>query len=248
MNIVDTHTHLPGHTFGLTPRPIADLREEFRNEGLSGAWLMTTDGLLGDCGKHNDILAAAVKDDLDFFVPFGTVSPHDGAESAIKELRRCRFDLGMRGLKLHPWVQAFSLTHPAVLPILQEAGRLDMPVLFHDGTPPYSTPLQIAAAAEQVPGTTVILGHGGLDDLHRDAILACLRHDNVHICLCSVSSGNAREIIGECPAERMLFGSDGGFGGCLVRNAITKIRATGAPAEVQECILSTNAQRLLPLP
>jgi len=248
MKVIDTHTHLPGHAFDGTPRSAADLRKEFSGEGLSGAWLMTTDGLLGEVSANNDLLAKSAAAELDFFVTFCTVSPNDGADQAVAELVRARETLGMRGLKLHPWVQAFSLTNSAVLPIMKKAGALGMPVLFHDGTPPYATPLQIAAVAEKVPETTVILGHAGLDDLYTDSILACQRHSNVYLCFCSVSSGHIRTAINECPEERLLFGSDGGFGSLVVQNAITKVRATGVPETVLGKILFENPQRLLTLP
>ncbi len=228
MKIIDTHTHLPGNTFGMSPRTADDLRAEFSRDGLTGAWLMTTDGLVADARKNNNILAEAVREHLDFFVPFCTVDPRTGAENAVDELVRCHEELGMRGLKLHPWLQAFSMTHPAVLPIVHKAGELGMPVLFHDGSPPYATPLQISAVAEKAPGTIVILGHAGLDDLYQDAISACLRCNNIYLCCCSVSSGYMMEIFNRCPPDKLMYGSDGGVAVNIVKDAINKIMATGA--------------------
>jgi len=247
MRIIDAHTHRPGSLLGAPPRPIGELRREFEQDGLSGAWIATTDGLIRDTNRHNDLLAEDLRDHLDFFVPFCTVDPHQGAEAAIRELERCRKELGMRGLKLHSWLQAFSISNPAVVPILRRAGELRMPVLFHDGTPPYSTPLQVAAAAEQAPETTVILGHAGLDDLYRDAILACLRHPSIYLCLCSVSSGYIQEIIGRCPADRLLFGSDGGFGPGLVPSAADKILAVCEDQATLNRIFHENAEAILPV-
>ena len=245
LNIIDTHTHLPGYSFGSTPRSADELRAEFSGDGVSQSWIMTTDGLIGEPEKSNDILAETMREDLDFFVPFCTVSPHSGAEQALAELVRCHTDLGMKGLKFHPWLQSFSLTHPAVQPVMGKAGELGMPVLFHDGTPPYSTPLQIAAAAGRTPDTNVILGHSGLDDLYRDAILACNRNDNIWLCLCSLSSGYIREVIRQCPADRLLFGSDGGFGAGLVRDAVEKIYAACGDDSILEAIFYHNPRRLL---
>lgn len=246
MKIIDTHTHFPGTAFGCRPRSGDELREMFEAEGISKAWIMTTDGLLAEPARHNDLLAEGIRNHRDFFIPFCTVSLHSGIEAAIGELERSVRDLEMRGLKLHPWLQAFSLTHPAVLPILQEAGELGVPVLFHDGTPPYSTPLQIAAAAEKVPDTTVILGHSGLDDLFEDAILACLRQPNIYLCLCSLSAGHIQEIIRQCPVEKLLFGSDAGFFEHVAESAIAKIRGTGASEETLSKIFYENAVSLRP--
>ncbi len=246
MKVIDSHTHFPGTSFGCRPRSGEDIRNEFESGGLSGAWIMTTDGLLGEPARHNDLLAEGVRDHLDFFVPFCTVSPNEGTDAALAELDRAVGDLGMKGLKLHPWLQSFSPTHPAVLPILRKAGELGLPVLFHDGTPPYSTPLQIASAAEKAPETTVILGHSGLEDLYEDAILACLRHENIHLCLCSQSAGNISEIVRRCPAEKLLFGTDAGFGDSLIKPAIAKYLDLDISDETLKKIFHENAQALLP--
>jgi len=245
VRIVDAHVHLPGKLLGAAPKPIDELRREFENDGLAAAWIMTTDGLIRDTARNNDILAEAVSQHLDFFFPFCTVDPHEGEQEAIRELERARRDLGMRGLKLHPWLQSFSLAHPAIPAILQRAGELGMPVLFHDGTPPYSSPLQIAAAAEKAPGTAVILGHAGLDDLYGDAILACLRSPNIYLCCCSLSCGHIGEIIRRCPPEKLLFGSDGGFGSGIVASAIDKIRAVCDDEDILQAIFWQNPERLL---
>ncbi|MCG2661594.1 MAG: amidohydrolase family protein [Kiritimatiellae bacterium] len=247
MKIIDTHTHFPGHTFGCMPKTGAQLRREFKAEGIDAAWIMTTDGLLKDPVRHNDLLANGVKNHCDFFISFCTVSPHDNLTDTFRELERCACQLKMRGLKLHPWLQAFSMTHPNVVPILRKAGELEMPVLFHDDTPPYSAPLQIAYAAEQVPQTTIILGHSGLDDLWEEAVIACQRHPNIYLCLQGLSAGYIREIIKICPVEKLLFGSDGGFIPDLTRSAIAKIRCAGAPDTVLRQIFLDNPRRLLPL-
>jgi len=152
-----------------------ELRESFESAGISKSWLMTVDGLIENPECNNDVLAEFVKNDLDFFVPFCTVDPNrKKVDENISELERAKYELGMKGLKLHPWLQSFSITSAGLKPVLEKAGELDMPVLFHDGTPPYSTPLQIADIAEKTPKTKIILGHAGLDDLVEDAVLACL--------------------------------------------------------------------------
>jgi predicted TIM-barrel fold metal-dependent hydrolase len=246
VRIIDTHTHFPGALSGARPRPIEELREEFEKAGLCGAWLFTVNGLRKEAARNNDILAESTRGHRDFFVPFCTVSPHDGAEAAVKELERAHRALDMKGLKLHPWLQAFSLTHPAVLPILRKAGELGMPVLFHDGTPPYSAPLQIAAAAEKCPETTIILGHAGLDYLYNDAIIACNNLPNIYLCGCAVSSGYLRQIIENCNPDRLLFGSDGGSAENIIDYGIDKYLQLGLGEDILRRIFYDNPRRLLP--
>jgi uncharacterized protein len=246
MRIVDTHTHFPGTLLGAAPRPIEALRADFAEAGVVRAWIFTTDGLLRDPAAHNRLLADAVRGHRDFFVPFCTVNPHDGAEAAIRELERAVREDGMSGLKLHPWLQSFSLTQEAVVPILRRAGELGLPVMFHDGSPPYATPLAIGWAAEQAPGATVILGHAGLDDGTEDAIRACLRHPNVWLCLCCPSCGNLEEIARRAPPDRLLFGTDGGFADGVTDWYLAKLRAAVPSEGLRERILHENAERLLP--
>lgn len=245
--IIDCHTHLPGRRLGTTPRPLAEIRREFEADGLCGAWIMTTDGLYMDPAPHNEILAREVREHRDFFAPFCTVTPHEGAEPALGELERCARELGMRGLKLHPWLQAFSMTDPVVLSIVRRAGELGLPVLLHDGTPPYCSPLQIAYVAENAPGTTIILGHAGLDDLCGDAILACLRHANIYLCLCSLSAGSMKEVLNRCPHERLLYGSDGGLRPGIIAPAIAKLLSVTSDESLLRAIFYENPQRILPL-
>ncbi len=246
MNIIDTHTHLPGTLWAPSPRPIAEVRQELEAAGVCRAWICTTDGLVANPRGNNDVLADTIAEHRDFFVPFCTVGPYEGVDTALSELDRAKNELGMRGLKLHPWLQAFSMTDPAVVPILERSAALGLPVLFHDGTPPYCTPLQIAAAAEKVPQATVVLGHSGLDDLTEDAILACLRHPNIYLSLTSLSSGRMAQVIDRCPTDRLLYGSDGGVCPHLARAGIQKLTATGAADEVLQKIFFDNPSRLLP--
>jgi uncharacterized protein len=246
VKLVDTHTHLPGTLFGASPRPVEDIHRQFAAEGITQAWFFTTDGLIRDAARNNDILAEAVRGHTDMFVPFCTVDPHTGADAAIRELERCVGSLAMRGLKLHPWLQAFSLTNPAVVPVLQRAGELGVPALFHDGSPPYSTPLQIAWAAEQSPGTQIVLGHSGLDDLTDEAIRAADRHANVWLSLCGPSCGAIEEIVRRAPPEKLLFGTDGGgFVENLTAWYVAKIRACAPSDTLREMIFHQNAERLL---
>ena len=106
--------------------------------------------------------------------------------------------------------------------------------------------MNIIVCLKQVPETTVILGHAGLDDLYEDAILACLRHRNIYLCCCSLSSGYIEEIIRRCPVDRLLFGSDGGFASGIVEAAIEKLTETGASEDTLQTIFYRNPLKLIP--
>lgn len=247
LKIIDTHTHLPGNSFGNNPRSASELRKEFQKDGVCFAWLFTTDGLIKDCTKHNDILSNQIKDLQDFFCGFCTINPHEGLAACINEMKRAKEKLNLKGIKLHPWLQAFSVTQPLLVDLLKAAGDLEMPVIFHDGTPPYSEPLQIAYAAQRAPETKVILGHSGLDFMYQDAIAACNDLENVYLCLCSLSTGYIEKVLNSVPAAKLLFGSDGGFAPGLVRWAVQKIMRLDPPKSIHERIFWKNAALILPI-
>ena len=117
----------------------------------------------------------------------------------------------MRGVKLHPWLQGFPAHEPGLDPVCEAAAALGIPILFHDGTPPFSTPLQLATLARRHPATTIVLGHGGLHDLWREAVAAVQTTSNVHLCMCATPLYAMRAIVARCPLDRLLFGTDAGL-------------------------------------
>ena len=91
------------------------------------------------------------------------------------------------------------------------AAQWNVPVLFHDGTPCYSLPSQIALLARRHPATSIILGHCGLFEHWREAIAAMRYAENLWGCLCGPQSAALSEILQRCDRQRLLWGSDFGF-------------------------------------
>lgn len=78
----------------------------------------------------NDGLAEAAARAPDRLVPIGTV-PLQHTEMAMAELRRCVFDLGMRGIEIGTSVAGRELADPALRPFFQAAEELDILLLVH---------------------------------------------------------------------------------------------------------------------
>ena len=215
--------------------------------GIDVSVVFTYEGLLRPSAAANDSLAAWVGDAPKRLVAFATVDPRDPQASA--EIERCVRGLGMRGIKLHPWLQGFSAHDAGLQRVCETAAALGVPVLFHDGTPPFSTPLQLATLAHRHPATTIVLGHGGLHDLWREAIEAALTTDNVHLCMCGTPGYAMRAIVARCPLDRILFGTDAGLRPePRQRYAVLRVRQLGELGldDVQRAaILETNPRRLL---
>jgi uncharacterized protein len=245
MTVIDAHTHMNGRSFsgiaGFQPKRFLELMD---NAKIDQAWVFTLDGLYFDPSLHNDALIEFCASEPSRLIPFCTVHPR--YPNAIEELRRCILDLGMKGVKLHPWAQAFSTLDPFMDPLGDELERLGVPVVFHDGTPPNSSPLQIAYFAMRHPKIPVILGHAGLHDLWKEAIYAAERCPNIYLIPSGMPPFGIEHAIKRLPIERFLFGTDAGFGEPYWQLfQLEKIRQLNLDSQAEALILGGNAERIL---
>jgi uncharacterized protein len=160
--------------------------------------------------QENSDLAAVCAASNGRMVPFCTVNPFC-RDKAVAEFQRCVERLAVRGLKLHPWLQGAAPNSPVVDELCEMAAQWKIPVMFHDGTPCYSLPSQIALLARRHPATTIILGHCGLFEHWREAIAAMKYAENLWGCLCGPQVAAASELVRRCDLQRLLWGSDFGF-------------------------------------
>ena len=117
----------------------------------------------------------------------------------------------MRGVKLHPWLQGFS-AHERGLERVRGGGAAPRPDPLPRRHAAVLDPAPACDSAAAIPQTQIVLGHGGLHDLWREAIEAVLTTANVHLCMCGTPGYAMRAIVARCPIERLLFGTDAGFG------------------------------------
>lgn len=249
----DFHVHMPprgwvSHPFGTRRVACEEYVSLMDSAGVERSVVFTIDGLYRDTKRANDELYSWVAPQRLRLVPFCTVNPRDG-EFAVEEVRRCVTDLQMKGVKLHPWLQAFHPLEGCVDEVCAVAEHLGVPVLFHDGTPPYSTPLQIAQLAKARPRLTIVLGHSGLHDLWQEAVWAACRFSNIYLCLCATPVYAMQSIVRSVPRTQLLWGSDGGLSTSneyVVWRLRELSRAVSSP-EVLQAILVDNPGRLLGL-
>jgi uncharacterized protein len=212
MRRIDTHVHLydggwpPESPGGLSNRQMLDLMDELEIEQV---WISPVSGLIRDFQAFNDKLFEFTRIAPTRLRRFYVVNPVY-LDQAVDELHRVANTMDADGLKLHPWLQAFSVTYPCLDRVVAVCVEHNLPILFHDGTPPYSDSLQIAGVAERFPKAKVILGHAGLYDGYRSAIAAARRHKNIYLCVCGPAVGDTRAMISALGPDRILFGSDGG--------------------------------------
>lgn len=249
--MIDFHTHTPAWETASWLAGAAFGADEFvafmDSAGIDRAVVLSHDGLFNATPAANDRLASFVGRYPDRLVGFGTVNPR--SSDAVVETRRMFSSLGLRGLKLHPWLQGFSM-HEAVLdPICSVVASHNGILLSHDGTPPYSTPGQIAALARRHPSLPVVLGHGGLHDLWREALAMTVETPNVYLCICGTPPYAARSILGSAPSHKVLFGTDAGLSDRASQDyAVARVREIdgwGITPAQRQAMLVDNPGRLL---
>jgi len=249
MRIIDFHTHFDDQWLGRATPSEAELLAGLDRFGVQAACVFTLSGLYQDCPRHNDALAALARRHPDRLIPFATVDPKCGMR-AVDELERVLGDPVFRGVKFHPWLQAVapSMVRETMVELLRSAARHRVPVLFHDGTPPYATTFQVAAVARWVPEATIILGHAGLSDYVHAAGRLVRDIPNLFACLCGPRAGEIRSLVDTAGAEKCVFGSDfGSADWTILAEFLDNLFEAGLDADILDRILYRNAAKLLHL-
>lgn len=128
--------------------------------------------VLGFSAKHlgvavpNEMIAEYVASDPSRYVGFAGLEPTE--PSAVDDLRYAYHELGLRGIKLGPIYQNFDPCAPSLHEFYSEAERLEMPILFHQGTTfprraplKWANPVLLEDVALSFPKLRIIIAHLG---------------------------------------------------------------------------------------
>jgi predicted TIM-barrel fold metal-dependent hydrolase len=249
--VIDFHTHTPAWETATWLGGAAFGADEFvtfmDSAGIEQAVVLSHDGLFDPTPESNDRLAEFVNQYPDRLTGFGTVAVR--RKTAVQEAERMVGELGLRGLKLHPWLQGFSMHERSLDPICEVITAVGGVLLSHDGTPPYSTAGQIAALARRHPRLRVVLGHGGLHDLWRESLAMTQETENLYLCLCGTPPYAARRILAEAPPHKVLFGTDAGLSEKASQDyavaRVKEIDGWGITDAQRQAMLIDNPRRLL---
>jgi predicted TIM-barrel fold metal-dependent hydrolase len=240
-------------------RTIGDIAREYEELNILGvllAWDAET--ATGRPPLSNAFVARACRDHPRAFVGVGSVDPHKGTQ-AQDEVKRIA-ELGLKGVKLHPSLQAFAPDDEHFWPIFQSCEELGLVALFHTGTSgigagtpggqgirlDYSRPIRLDAVAAQFPTLQIVAAHFGYP-WHVELLAMALHKTNVWI---DISGWAPRHIPAEVVRDmrgrlqdRFLFGSDYPF--IHPRRCLEELAGMEIPEETLEKILVGNAARLL---
>ena len=251
--IIDFHIHFSSWGGVRTPEdtPERTLRR-LESVGVDGALIMPMAGLFSNCTDHktdNDRVFRYCAVAPERLFPAFTVNPYFGAP-ALEEIRRCSAERGAKVLKLHPWLQGFSVTSQEMDKVAALCRELGIAIIFHDGTPIYSHPLQMARLCKDFPGLKVLSGHAGLGDLWREAVVAAQPNPDFFLCLNGPRELAMAEIIRDVRPEQLCVGSDMSTSepdDIVLWFRWRSFRALGLPAGVQRIIEQETPARVLGL-
>jgi len=207
--------------------------------------LFTLGGLFRNFQASNDEIATAAHRFPQRIIPFGTVNPWYG-EDALKEMDRCVKVLKLKGFKLHPWMTSFPVNSELMYPIVEKLSELNVPVIIHSGTPPWSEPLQIGQLAKRFPEVKFIFAHMGITDLWKEALDIAKENSNVLLETSGAPTLAIKLAAQDIAPERIVFGSDtpfGGKGNLLFQ--MNKIKLLNLGSKTEELIFGGNLQRIL---
>lgn len=240
--LVDSHVHVDevralGWLHG--PEVILGLMDR---AGIARAGIMTYRDAPASGEDPCEYTAACVARFPDRFVGYVRLHPWYGQE-AMALLERAVHDYGFRGVKLHP---VTAVAHPAgaeTVRLVRRAGELGVPVLFHCGDEPMTTPLEVEAAAAAAPETTVILAHMG-GYFHADqAIAVAGRRDNVILDTSAIPHPLLiRQAVKEVGDSRVVFASDGP--GCDPALEVLKVRRARLGEAAERKVFAANILRI----
>lgn len=180
------------------------------------------------------------------FIGFGTL--HPDMKDFDSELDFMVAN-GLRGIKLHPDFQRFSINDPKLDPMYRAvADRL--PILFHAGDKRYlfSNPAKIAEISRRYPRLRIVAAHFGgyteWKDAARELYALPIMFDTSSS-LFALDPQEATEMIRKAGVEKFMFGSD--FPMWDHEGEMERFMRLGLTEGEREAILHLNAERFLGL-
>lgn len=184
--------------------------------------------------KMNDIIAEAVENFSDRLIGFGRVDPRR-EEEAVSEVERC-VNMGLKGIKLHPYVETFRPDHPQFEKLFDTIYENDLILLPHTGNG-FSAPGYWNTVLEDRPKMKVILGH-----LREGCISVAEEHENVFVDTSGTRVYLLEHAVEKIP-DRIVFGSDHPYLNYEVQKTV--VNAADIEEKQKKKIFKENLEDLL---
>jgi predicted TIM-barrel fold metal-dependent hydrolase len=261
--VIDVHAHLRlGDKDGLNPKqPVGTdaLLKLDDDAGVrqSALIVVARKGQLDATRAQNDAVIAAAAAAPGRFFPVVSVHPADG-DAAIAELERVA-KLGAKMVKLHPNMQNFDVSDPAVATIAAACGRLGLVMLFDSYKPWDASQMgKFVLLSVSNPTAKFVLAHMGFSQFRETVTFAMLRKigvgsNNVWFDISAIGTTYAGSplqtefvwTMRQIGVDHILFGSDWPVD--TPAAAIAAVRKLGLTESEQRQIMHDNAAALLGL-
>jgi predicted TIM-barrel fold metal-dependent hydrolase len=230
----------------------AVLAEKLQAMGVQQAWASSFEGLLHrDVTAVNSRLAAAARAHP-VFLPFGCVNPM--LPDWEEDLRRCREEHGMAGVRLFPNYHSYKLDDPAAVRLFQLAAEhrllVQIPLVMEDErtqhpllrVPPVEI-LGLPPLLRDVKGLRVQLLNA-FRSVRLEELKRLVPAGEVYFEIAMLEAvGGVSHLLEQAPLERVLFGSHAPL--FYFESAQLKLKESALSAEQRTAIVETNARRLL---
>lgn len=184
--IVDALTHVHAKPEGFGPDCDATVETLVANIDASPVdkALITAIDAEGLFGTSSEYVAECCRRYPDKLIGFASVNPVTDPK-AVESFEHYITDLGLCGLKLHPRHQRLSVDDPKVIPVVEKAAELGVPVaicasLWKHAPLKDQLPINIDTLCKHVPEANIIICHAG--GFHfMDAFIVAVANDNVYL-------------------------------------------------------------------
>jgi uncharacterized protein len=253
-----------GAYFHAAPRrpTLSEIAAYYRERSMACVvFTVDSEAATGTPAVPNEDVAEAAAAHPDVIIPFASIDPAKGRLGA-RQARHLVEDLGVRGFKLHPNLQAFYPNDRTAYILYETLQELGVPVIFHSGQTgigagarggggirlKYSNPLLVDDVAADFPDLTIVLAHPSFP--WQDEALAVATHKpRVYIDLSGWSPKyfppQLVQYANTLLKDRVLFGSD--YPLLTPDRWLADFEKLPIRDEVRPLILKENAARLLGL-
>ncbi len=223
--IIDTHCHVypekiavkasenTAHFYGIPASydgTVATLKMQAAQAGIAHAVINSVATAPKQVSAINRFIAGTVAESGGTMTGLGTLHPDsEDAESDVEQA----IALGLKGIKLHPDIQHFSLDEPRVMRLFALCeGRLPMLLHLGDRRYDYSNPNRVKTVLEAFPRLRVIGAHFAGWSIWEEATHELSGYENLLVdcssSMYALTPEKTVELIRIYGAERVLFGTD----------------------------------------
>ncbi len=182
----------------------------------------------------------------------GSLHPdYPAPEKALQAVRNA----GLRGIKLHPEYQEFSLDDPRMIPVWRTCRDLGLLVVIHAGAdiafqPPFhSAPADFRTLVETWPGLDVVAAHFGgwkMWDAVEAELIGAPVYLDLSFTLGLLPDERLVDMIRRHGVDRVLFGTDAPWR--RPKAELEHLASLPLTSEEWRAICSANAERLFHIP